>query len=55
MGLWFAIFPTVETLAAQAIAAAVVIGSYFAARRMGTPLANEEQSTRFRLPNRVRA
>ncbi|HEX7941661.1 MAG TPA: FTR1 family protein [Gemmatimonadaceae bacterium] len=28
MGLWFAIFPTVETLAAQALAAALVLGSY---------------------------
>jgi len=28
MGLWFAIFPTVETLVAQGIAAAVVLGSY---------------------------
>jgi len=33
MGLWFSIFPTVETLAAQAIAATAVIGSYFLARR----------------------
>jgi len=33
MGLWFAVFPTVETLVAQLIAAVVVIGSYFAARR----------------------
>jgi high-affinity iron transporter len=32
MGLWFAVFPTVETLAAQLLAAAVVIGSYFLAR-----------------------
>lgn len=28
MGLWFAIFPTVETLVAQGIAATVVLGSY---------------------------
>jgi high-affinity iron transporter len=33
MGLWFAVFPTVETLAAQALAAVIVIGSYFIARR----------------------
>ena len=32
-GMWFAVFPTVETLGAQALAAALVIGSYFAARR----------------------
>jgi high-affinity iron transporter len=38
MGLWFAVFPTVETLVAQLIAAVLVIGSYFAARRFrGTP------------------
>jgi high-affinity iron transporter len=35
MGLWFAVFPTVETLVAQLIAAVLVIGSYFAARRFG--------------------
>lgn len=28
MGLWFSVFPTVETLAAQGIAAVAVIGSY---------------------------
>ena len=28
LGLWFAIFPTVETLAAQGIAALLVVGSY---------------------------
>ena len=31
MGLWFSVFPTVETLSAQAIAAFLVIGSYIAA------------------------
>jgi high-affinity iron transporter len=31
-GVWFSIFPTVETLAAQFIAATLVLGSYFAAR-----------------------
>jgi high-affinity iron transporter len=35
MGLWFAVFPTVETLVAQFIAGVLVIGSYFAARRFG--------------------
>jgi high-affinity iron transporter len=35
MRLWFAVFPTVETLVAQMIAAVLVIGSYFAARRFG--------------------
>ncbi|MGH9617181.1 MAG: FTR1 family iron permease [Acidobacteriaceae bacterium] len=33
MGLWFSIFPTVQTLTAQAIAGVAVIGSYYAARR----------------------
>jgi high-affinity iron transporter len=32
MGLWFAVFPTAETLGAQLIAAALVVGSYFLAR-----------------------
>jgi high-affinity iron transporter len=32
MGLWFSVFPTIETLAAQALAAAFVVGSYVAAR-----------------------
>src|SRR6266700_1461201 len=35
MGLWFAVFPTVETLVAQLIAAVLVIGSYYAARYFG--------------------
>jgi high-affinity iron transporter len=33
MGLWFAVFPTVESLASQFVAAVLVIGSYFLARR----------------------
>ena len=32
MGLWFAVFPTAETLGAQLLAAFLVIGSYWAAR-----------------------
>jgi high-affinity iron transporter len=41
MGLWFAVFPTAETLAAQALAAALVVGSYFMAREhSGTPVAS---------------
>jgi len=35
MGMWFAVFPTVETLLAQLIAAILVIGSYYAARTFG--------------------
>ena len=39
MGLWFSIFPTVETLAFQAVAAIAVIGSYLMARyqKVGAP------------------
>ncbi len=32
MGLWFSVFPTAETLLAQSAAAALVLGSYLAAR-----------------------
>jgi len=35
--MWFAVFPTVETLVAQLIAAVLVIGSYYAARHFGGP------------------
>jgi high-affinity iron transporter len=34
MGTWFALFPSVETLVAQALAAAFVIGSYFLAEHV---------------------
>jgi high-affinity iron transporter len=33
MGLWFSVFPTVETLSAQALAAVAVLGSYLIARQ----------------------
>jgi high-affinity iron transporter len=47
MGLWLALFPTVESLAAQGLAAMLVIGSYLVAdwirvrrpRRRGEPAA----------------
>jgi high-affinity iron transporter len=42
MGLWFAIFPTVETLAAQGLAGVIVIGSYFLAKG---PAANQRCGT----------
>ena len=32
MGLWFSVFPTIETLAAQALAAVFVVGSYVIAQ-----------------------
>src|SRR6059058_518039 len=41
MGLWFAVFPTVETLVAQFIAAVLVIGSYYAARHFGGGASSE--------------
>jgi high-affinity iron transporter len=33
MGVWFSIFPTVETLSAQVIAGGLVLGSYLLAGR----------------------
>jgi high-affinity iron transporter len=42
LGMWFAVFPTYETLIAQGLAAILVIGSYFAARRMGATTLNPE-------------
>jgi high-affinity iron transporter len=38
MGLWFAVFPTVETLSAQLLAAALVVGSFFLARPQSSRL-----------------
>jgi high-affinity iron transporter len=35
-GVWFSVFPTLETLAAQGLAAAVVVGSYFASRKFAS-------------------
>jgi high-affinity iron transporter len=43
MSLWFAVFPTYETMAAQFLAALLVIGSYYAAKRCGAvPLAGTD-------------
>src|SRR5881275_1137999 len=43
MSLWFALFPTYETMAAQFLAALLVIGSYYAAKRFGAvPLAGTD-------------
>ena len=33
MGVWFSVFPTLETLVAQLLAAVLVIGSYYLARK----------------------
>ena len=35
MGLWFSVYPTYETLTAQGIAVVLVVGSYYAARKLG--------------------
>jgi high-affinity iron transporter len=35
VGMWFAVFPTYETLIAQGLAAILVVGSYYAARHFG--------------------
>jgi high-affinity iron transporter len=43
MSLWFAVFPTYETMAAQFLAALLVIGSYYAAKRFrAVPLAGSD-------------
>jgi high-affinity iron transporter len=42
VGMWFAVFPTVETLTAQALAALLVIGSYYVARRLGGAAPEED-------------
>jgi hypothetical protein len=34
MGMWFAVFPTYETMGAQLLAAILVVGSYYAASHM---------------------
>lgn len=39
-GLWFSVFPDAECLLAQAAAAAVVLGSYFVARKGGSAMAS---------------
>ena len=41
LGMWFAVFPTYETLIAQGLAAILVVGSYYAARRMGATTDHE--------------
>jgi high-affinity iron transporter len=42
MGLWLSIFPTVETLTAQLLAAIIVTGSYFLARGKTAPPCQDE-------------
>jgi len=45
MNLWFSVFPTVETIVAQIIAAFLVIGSYYAARHFGGHAADTASTT----------
>ncbi|HEY1719266.1 MAG TPA: FTR1 family protein [Verrucomicrobiae bacterium] len=42
-GVWFSVFPTVQTLVAQAIALVLVVGSYYAARLHSAKLREEEE------------
>jgi high-affinity iron transporter len=41
LGMWLAVFPTYETLIAQGLAAVLVVGSYYAARRLGATTGHE--------------
>jgi high-affinity iron transporter len=59
MGMWFAVFPTYETMAAQLVAAILVVGSYYGASQMlqrkradSRALANETEPTGAFLPTR---
>jgi high-affinity iron transporter len=59
IGMWFAVFPTYETMATQLLAAILVVGSYYGAshalqtrRADGRALANETEQTRAFLPTR---
>jgi high-affinity iron transporter len=45
MGLWFSVFPTAETLSAQALAAVLVIGCYFAPRFRPPKRGRNEEGT----------
>jgi high-affinity iron transporter len=47
MGLWFSVFPTVETLLAQAGAAFLVLGSYFAVNRRSAAADTSQQVAQF--------
>src|SRR6201993_5564484 len=57
MGMWFAVFPTYETMAIQLLAAILVVGSYYGARQMlqsrradSPALANENEPAPAFLP-----
>ncbi|MGC4081007.1 MAG: FTR1 family protein [Vicinamibacterales bacterium] len=57
MGLWFAVFPTLETLVAQALAILLVLGSYIAVRirtyivRLRRDATSESAEPEHRLPH----
>jgi high-affinity iron transporter len=53
MGLWFAIFPTVETLAAQALAVLLVLGSYLVASLRSKRTARVRKDDSAEMPERV--
>jgi len=44
MGLWFSVFPTVQTLVAQAFAAVLVVGSYYASRYYSAKMREDEMN-----------
>jgi hypothetical protein len=50
--MWFAVFPTYETMVAQLFAAVLVVGSYYAARPAGTIPTSDSAELVARLPNR---
>ena len=53
LNLWFAVFPTYETITAQLLAAGLVIGSYYAARRFGTPSSPATEPLNSPTPSRI--
>jgi high-affinity iron transporter len=50
MGMWFAVFPTYETIMAQLFAAVLVVGSYYAARSWRGAAGMESESARTMKP-----
>jgi high-affinity iron transporter len=53
LNLWFAVFPTYETITAQLLAAGLVIGSYYAARRFGTRSSPATEPLKSPTPSRI--
>jgi high-affinity iron transporter len=54
VGLWFAVFPTVEGLVAQVLAAALVLGSYFGAEYWRIKRPRKQMAERAAAPRAVR-